>query len=115
MKSAVAVQNTATNAALPNKKIPNPTRTSNEARKYSDPLTIPLGFISEKYQQFIIEAEEIVGEQNMTVITDVAKLSHEHCTKSSKAHDGGKDVCYCFGSLVPTRSARSSRYNAPLQ
>jgi hypothetical protein len=76
-----------TNGSLTNKKVPNSVHESKESRNPNDPLTLPPGFSSEKYQEFIAAAGELVGKENVLVITDAAQLTHEHYTDPSKVHD----------------------------
>jgi hypothetical protein len=79
--------NGATAKTSSSKKIPHlPTR-SKESQHPGNPLTLPPGFTSEKYDEFITAVRQIVGEQNVTLITDAAQLIHEHYTDPSKAHD----------------------------
>jgi len=69
------------------KKIPHLPARTKESKYPGAPLTLPPGFTAEKYDEFISTARQIVGEQNVTVITDAAQLVHEHYTDPSKAHD----------------------------
>jgi hypothetical protein len=69
------------------KKIPNLPTQPKESQHSGGPLTLPPGFTSEVYDEFIAAARQILGEQNVTVITDVAQLSLEHYTDPSKVHD----------------------------
>lgn len=52
-----------------------------------DPIALPPGITSEEYAEYITKAKAIVGEQNVTVITDKDELTKEHYTDPSKAHD----------------------------
>jgi len=69
------------------KKIPNLPTQPKESQHSGGPLTLPPGFTSEVYDEFVAAARQIVGEQNVTVITDAAQLSLEHYTDPSKVHD----------------------------
>jgi len=66
------------------KKVPNVT---DGTRKSSDPLTLPPGISSDQFHEFIAAAEEICGKDNVTTVSDLAQLSHEHYTDPSKMHD----------------------------
>ncbi|CZR58771.1 uncharacterized protein PAC_08663 [Phialocephala subalpina] len=71
----------------PVKKVPHlPTRFK-ESQVPGSPLTLPPGFTPETYGKFIAAAQQIVEEQNVTLITDAAQLIQEHYTDPSKAHD----------------------------
>ena len=52
-----------------------------------DPLVLPPGTSSESFKQFTIRAAEIVGEDNLTVVTKSEELTHETYLEPSKAHD----------------------------
>jgi hypothetical protein len=69
------------------KKVPNLTHNPKESQNPNDPLTLPPGFSSEKYQAFITTARKLVGQENVVVITDAAQLTQEHYTDPSRAHD----------------------------
>lgn len=64
-------------------KAPNPP----SPQKAGDPLTLPPGISSAQFHDFIAAATAICGNPNVTIISDVAQLSHEHYTDPSKAHD----------------------------
>jgi hypothetical protein len=69
------------------KKVPNPPHDPKETRNPNDPLSLPPGFSSEKYHEFVAAAEKVVGKENTLVITAAAQLTHEHYTDPSKVHD----------------------------
>lgn len=69
------------------KKIPNLANQPKETKDPKDPLCFPPGFTSAKYREFIAGATKIVGEGNVTVITNAEQLTHEHYIDPSKAHD----------------------------
>lgn len=69
------------------KKVPNFSHHSTKTQDPRDPICLPPGFTSEKYQEFITAAVQIVGSQNVTVITSAEQLTHEHYVDPSKAHD----------------------------
>ncbi|KAL1591367.1 hypothetical protein SLS60_012066 [Paraconiothyrium brasiliense] len=52
-----------------------------------DPLALPPGISSEKFKEYISRAKEIVGEENVTVISTVEELQKESYMEPSKAHD----------------------------
>jgi FAD/FMN-containing dehydrogenase len=54
------------------------------------------------YQEFIVAAQQIVGEHNVMVVTDSAQLTHEHYIDPSKAHDMHNivDKTYFIASAV---------------
>jgi FAD/FMN-containing dehydrogenase len=49
-----------------------------------DPLALPPGISSEKFKEYIGRATEIVGEENVTIITELEKETY---ADPSKAHD----------------------------
>jgi hypothetical protein len=59
-------------------KAPNPT---NGHRNPQDPLTLPPGISSDDFHNFIARARKICGEENVTIVSDLAQLSHEHYTE----------------------------------
>lgn len=65
----------------------NPATDSKGSQNLNDPLTLPPGFSSDRYHAFLSAARNIVGEQNVMVLTDAAQLTQEHYTDPSKAHD----------------------------
>jgi hypothetical protein len=76
-----------TTAKSSSKKVPNPDTEANESSNPGSPLTLPPDFTPKKYAEFISAVQPIVGENNVTLITDAAQLIHEHYTDPSKAHD----------------------------
>ena len=56
-------------------------------RTAGDPITLPPGTSSEKFKEYTRRAAEIVGEENVVVITDPNELSKESYLDPSKAHD----------------------------
>ena len=68
-----------------NLKVPNAPSTS--TMQPNDPLTFPPGVSALEFESFISRAREICGEENVTVISNVAQLSQEHYTDPSKVHD----------------------------
>jgi hypothetical protein len=72
-----------TTAKSPSKKVPNPDIEAKESSNPGSPLTLPPGFTPKKYAEFISAVQPIVGENNVTLITDAA----QHYTDPSKAHD----------------------------
>ena len=56
-------------------------------RTAGDPLTLPPGTSSEKFKDYTRRAAEIVGEENVVIITDPAELSKESYLDPSKGHD----------------------------
>lgn len=82
-----AYSSPATSGSTPSKKVPNTPHESKNSRSPRDPLTLPPGFTSEKYEEFITAARKLVSDENVMVLTDAAQLTHEHYTDPSKAHD----------------------------
>lgn len=56
-------------------------------QKAGDPLALPPGITSEIFHEFALQAAKVVGEQNVTVLTNERELTKEHYTDPSKAHD----------------------------
>ena len=52
-----------------------------------DPLALPPGISSEEFKAYIGSAREIVGEENVTVISTPEELNKESYMDPSKAHD----------------------------
>lgn len=81
-----------------------PLKTPNTAssRVAGDPLTLPPGCTSSEFQEFIIRARTICGEENVTVLADSAQLSKEHYMDPSKVHDMHNvyDKEYFIGSAI---------------
>ncbi len=64
-------------------------RVPNDSSKKSagDPIALPPETSSEEFKEYIKKAIEIIGKENVNVITDKDKLTKENYTDSSKAHD----------------------------
>ncbi|CZR63770.1 related to 4-cresol dehydrogenase flavoprotein subunit [Phialocephala subalpina] len=64
-------------------------RVPNDASKKNagDPIALPPGTSSEDFKSYIKKAIEVVGEENVTVISDKDELTKENYTDPSKAHD----------------------------
>ena len=56
-------------------------------RTAGDPLTLPPGVSSETFKQFALRAAEVVGQDNVIVITKPEELQNEHYMEPSKVHD----------------------------
>lgn len=56
-------------------------------RNAGDPLTLPPGTSSEKFKEYTKRVAEIIGEENVVVITDPNELSKESYLDPSKGHD----------------------------
>lgn len=56
-------------------------------RSAGDPLTLPPGTSSEKFKEYTKRAAEIVGEENVVVITNPSELNKESYLEPSKGHD----------------------------
>lgn len=57
------------------------------SKAQGDSLTLPPGITSEQFHEFIAAAKGIVGDENVTIISESSQLSHEHYIDPSKAHD----------------------------
>lgn len=53
------------------------------------PLRLPPHTSLEKFHDFVIKVEEVVGNDNVTIISDQDELSLENYLEPSKAHDVG--------------------------
>lgn len=86
-------------SAQPSLKVPN---IPNDLRKPEDPLTLPPGINSDQFQAFIVRAQSICGEENVTIISDSSQLNHEQYIDPSKAHDMHNivDKAYFVASAV---------------
>lgn len=56
-------------------------------RALGDPLVLPPGVSSEKFQAFITRVSDVVSHDNVTIITGIEELSHHSYHDPSKAHD----------------------------
>lgn len=64
-------------------------RTPNDssARKAGDPLALPPGISSEEFKSYVKEAIEIVGAENVSVITEKEDLKKDNYHDPAKEHD----------------------------
>jgi FAD/FMN-containing dehydrogenase len=74
-----------------------------------DPLVLPPGTSSEKFNQFLVRAAELCGSENVTIITDPRELSKESYLDPSKAHD----MYHLLGKEYFVSSAVISPRNVP--
>lgn len=65
---------------------------------HARPLTLPPDTSFEKFSDFMKKIAEIVGEDNVTVISSEAELQHDDYLDPSKTHDVG-----CFSIRTPQR------------
>lgn len=57
------------------------------SQKPGDPLVLPPNTTSQTFKSYARRAAEIVGTENVTIISDEAELSQESYLEPSKAHD----------------------------
>jgi len=55
--------------------------------KAGDPIALPPGTTSEQFQEYVEQAREIVGKENVTIISNKEELTKEDYLDPSKAHD----------------------------
>ena len=53
----------------------------------SQPLRLPPNTTLHKFQEYIAKIAQVVGDENVTVISSDAELQHEDYMDPSKAHD----------------------------
>lgn len=70
-------------APVAEKIVPN----ESSARKTGDPLALPPGVSSEEFESYVKEAIEIVGPENVSVITDKEDLNKDKYQDPAKEHD----------------------------
>lgn len=51
------------------------------------PLTLPPNTSLERFREYLSRVADVVGRDNVTVISSDAELQHEHYMDPSKAHD----------------------------
>jgi len=64
-----------------------PLRIPHIKRNPADPLTLPPNTSSSQFHDFVSRAREIVGAENVDIISDSVQLSKEYYTDPSKVHD----------------------------
>lgn len=65
-------------------RVPNK---SDIKRSAQDPLTLPPNITSEQFHDFVYRAREIVGHENVEIISESSQLHKEYYTDPSKVHD----------------------------